>query len=203
MGATGRSSCIIVKFRPVTCCILIGAVAECCRHVLGRTDNLIGIAEKFNWETTLRSPGRNRETDVRSTWDARRQLEGLEERTASAVAYLHRQLLDLQAAQSPKTSSDVAVRLDALEQKQQQTAHRLDAVADVASSCSKEQDVRRTVWHFRLVGFECACSCRQVIDQSRFRTVCNIPGTRATPSSFAGQAASHHMLHQRGSACFV
>ncbi|CAE7228872.1 unnamed protein product [Symbiodinium necroappetens] len=106
------------------------------------TDNLIGIAEKFNWETTLRSPGRNRETDVRSTWDARRQLEGLEERTASAVAYLHRQLLDLQAAQSPKTSSDVAVRLDALEQKQQQTAHRLDAVADVASSCSKEQDAQ-------------------------------------------------------------
>lgn len=107
-----------------------------------RTDSLIGIAEKFNWESTLRSPGRNRELDVRSMWDARRQLEGLEERTASAVAYLHRQLLDLQAEQSPKISSDVGVRLDALEQKQQQTAHRLDAMADVANSFAKQQEVQ-------------------------------------------------------------
>ena len=140
---------------------------------------------------------------MRSTWDARRQLEGLEERTASAVAYLHRQLLDLQAEQSPKISSDVGVRLDALEQKQQQTAHRLDAMADVANSFAKQQEVRLTVCYLlhahvvvdELLTMQDPELCVAVLQ-------C-FPGARATSSSFAGQAASQHMLHPHGSACFL
>ncbi|CAE7589633.1 unnamed protein product [Symbiodinium sp. CCMP2592] len=166
-----------------------------------RTDSVIGIAEKFNWESTLRSPGRNREADVRSTWDARRQLEGLEERTASAVAYLHRQLLDLQAEQSPKIASDVGVRLDALEQKQQQTAHRLDAMADVANSCSKEQDAqeqRLQALQERAINAEAASQRVAGLLQELRRDVTEIfEDGRLSPRSLGGEELRSLVAEQR------
>ena len=111
---------------------------------MDRIHNFGGMAEKLD-RRTLQSPIASLDRDMQSMWDAKRQLESLEERMASAVAYLHRQLLDLQNSQSggiAKMPADVDARLVALEQQQEHNKNRLAAVADGTNALSKEQHVR-------------------------------------------------------------
>ena len=105
------------------------------------------MAQKVCWD------GAGREPDARPVWELKRQVASLEDRMASAIACLNRQVLDQRAAPGTLTGSpDFDARLVALEQQQKRNEHCLAALSGDMQAITDQHRVRGSLfaldWHW-------------------------------------------------------
>ena len=171
-----------------------------------RTQTLLADAERNSWDNTWRSSTRGRDNDTRSLWDVKRQLESLEERMASAVAYLNRQLLDHASKNSLPMSSSLDARLLALEQQQAQSEHRLAQLYDDSKVLGREQHVqeqRLQALQERATNAELASQRVAGLFQDLRRDVTDLfslkeeEGGRLSPRSLGGEELRSLVAEQR------